>query len=134
MRLEGCDISRSGDENIFICGEAHVEVTGCRIHDAKVTGIQAINEKTICRLEGNELWGNGCGICVREEAEVVLVGNTIRDHARGDEGNQSSGAGLFVARDGAGCATVRPGNVFARNDGGDVVREEAGEGEEEEEE
>ena len=133
MCLEGCDIARSGDENIFACNGVHIDVTGCRIHDAKATGVHIFQINTVCRLEGSEIWGNRCGVCVRDGAETVLVGNAIRDHARGNEDDQFSGAGLFVASDAAGCATVSPDNVFARNAGGDVVREEAGEGGEEEE-
>ena len=133
VRLEGCSIARSGEDGVSIFRKSIVEVTACRIHDSVRAGLYLASGENTCRIEGCEIWGNGCGVFVRDQNEALLVGNTIRDHARGDEGNQSSGAGLFVTRSGAGCATVRPDNVFARNAGGDVVREEEEEEEEEEE-
>jgi len=70
------------------------------------------------RLEGCEIAGNAdCGVFVQNEGDPTLVGCTIRDHAAGEA------AGIFVRASARGKAAVGAGNVFARNVGGDVVRE-----------
>ena len=49
--------------------------------------------------------------------DPTLSGCTLRDHARGEA------AGVFVRSNAAGKATVGADCVFARNAGGDVVRQ-----------
>ena len=68
------------------------------------------------RFEGCELWGNACGgVLVCEGADPTLARCTIRDHAKG------RAAGVWV--EAGGNVTVGADCVFARNAGGDVVRE-----------
>ena len=129
VRLEGCDVSRSGNiheefgniDNVNVDQGASVDVTACRIHDGKGAGLAVFDPVTRCILKDNHFWGNGCGVFVGNGGDPLLLGNTFRDHKGGEE--DWSGAGLFVAHDAFGCATVRPDNVFERNAGGDVVRE-----------
>ena len=138
-RIEGCDISRSGMINVSIRDGASVDVTECRIHGgiwssgANVgieRGVDVCGENVLCKLERNEIFGHvGCGVYVGRGGDPLLVANTIRDHFRpgpvtGGLGADFSGAGLYVLADSAGCATVRPDNVFLRNALGDVVRRE----------
>ena len=67
------------------------------------------------RLERCELWGNADrGVCV-VGGNATLTACTIRDHARG----RASGVHVW----GGGSAAVGADCVFARNAGGDVVRE-----------
>ena len=122
--LEGCDVARSEDDNVSIGRGASVVVTACKIHQGKAAGIIVMDDETVCRLEGNEIWSNAqCGIYCGEGGDPLLTGNTIRDHEEDSDGEQEfCGAGLYVAADAAGCATVRPDNVFEQNELGDVVR------------
>ena len=70
------------------------------------------------RLEGCEIAGTAnCGVVVEDEGDPTLVGCTIRDHAAGEA------AGILVRPDARGKAAVGAGNVFTRNEGGDVVRQ-----------
>ena len=119
--MEKCTVARSGDNNVCIFGGAAVDVVACKSHDCKVAGVSIDGAETRCNLKDNEVWGNGCGVHVQAGGDPFLSGNTIRDHAEGEE--DYCGAGLFVAHDAAGCATVRPDNVFERNEGGNVVRD-----------
>ena len=67
------------------------------------------------RLEGTEVSGNAdCGLRI-SAGEPALVGCTLRDHAAG------KAAGVYVGGSARGAATA--GLIFARNAGGDVVRE-----------
>ena len=71
------------------------------------------------RLEGCEIAGNArCGVYVQEGGDPTLVGCSIHDHAAG------RAAGIFVHRTARGKAAVGVGNVFLRNEGGDVVRQQ----------
>ena len=73
------------------------------------------------RLEGCEIWGNSSSGCiVYGGGDPTLVGCTIRDHSVWTF--TGSGCGLYVRTDAAGKATATD-CVFARNAGGDVVRE-----------
>ena len=118
--LEGSTVARCGEDGISIHGGASVDVMACRIHDIDGAGVNISGNETRCRLEGNQIWGNGCGVSCRENGDPLLIANTIRDHPVGEESYR--GVGLHVADDAAGCATVRPDNVFERNARGDVVR------------
>ena len=51
-------------------------------------------------------------------ADPFLSGNTIRDHAGED------GWGVLVHHTAHGRATILPDNVFLRNEGGDVIRQD----------
>ena len=129
-RLEDCDFARSGADNVSIHDGASVLVKACRIHGGGAgghgCGVDVSGSRTVCRIEGCEIWRNSDGgIFVSRAGDPLLIGNTIRDHARGNDDDvlmASSGIGLFVIGDSVGLATVRPDNVFARNEGGDVVR------------
>ena len=69
-------------------------------------------------LERCELWGNANGgVRVQEEGDPTLAACIIRDHSAG------SAIGVIVRADAAGKATIGSDCVFARNAGGDVVRE-----------
>ena len=68
------------------------------------------------RLERCELWGNAdAGVRVWGGGGPTLAACTIRDHAKG------RAAGVWV--EAGGNVTVGADCVFARNAGGDVVRE-----------
>ena len=62
---------------------------------------------------------------MQEEGDPTLLACTLRDHAA------DFAAGVYVDASAVGMATIGPDCVFARNSGGDVVRD--GEGGEEEE-
>ena len=82
------------------------------------------NRGTKCRLEGSEIWANfGSGVIVADRGDPTLAGCTIRDHVGGGPWI-SRCCGVRVASDAAGMATVGADCVFARNAGGDVVRDE----------
>ena len=95
------------------------------IHAGRAAGVVVRNE-ACPRLIGNEIWGNGYGggVMILSSADPVLTHNVIRDHAGVD------GTGVWVAASARGRGDVGPGNVFARNAAGDVVREEGEEDEE----
>ena len=89
-----------------------------RINGCSGAGI-SISAPLRPRLIGNEIWGNGrLGITVDRGGDPFLSGNTIRDHAGVD------GRGVFVRRTSQGLATILPDNVFLRNEGGDVIRQD----------
>ena len=99
------------------CAIPHPPLTRChpRIHDSRGCGVRSYDGAG--RLERCELWGNATGgVLVRYEgAGPTLAACTIRDHA------VDRAAGVHVE---AGChATVGADCVFARNAGGDVVRD-----------
>ena len=75
------------------------------------------------RIEGCEIWCNmGPGVNVREGGDPSLFGCTLRDH--NGTAFKGSGCGVYVHADSAGKATGGAGScIFARNSGGDVVRE-----------
>ena len=86
-----------------------------RIHDGKACGVDVINGRG--RLQNCELWGNaGGGVYVQSNGNPTLAACTLRDHS------VHGACGVHVAAGSA--ATVGPDCVFARNAGGDVVREE----------
>ena len=90
-----------------------------RIHDGKDCGISVSGSGTRGRLEGCELFCNADGgIYVHEGGDPILSANIIRDH----EG--TLGMGVLVAADAAGLCTVLPDNVFLRNRGGNIVRDD----------
>ena len=94
-----------------------------RIHDGPYAGVRCSDSFTKGRLEGCEIWGHEkCGVYVEKGGDPTLVACTIRDHA---ESSSERGRGVLVAFSAAGLATVSADCVFARNAGGDVVREEA---------
>ena len=73
------------------------------------------------RLERCELWGNADGgVYVQMDGDLILATCTLRDHVAG------RAAGVYVSSTAAGRVTVGADCVFARNDGGDVVRQEEG--------
>ena len=119
-RLERSEIARNGKDNILISHGASVEVLACRIHGGKESGINVFGD-TQARIEGSEIFSNAeSGVYVSDMGDPLLLGNTIRDHSLGQF--FYCGAAVFVSGDAAGGATVRAGNVFARNELGDVVR------------
>ena len=61
VRLEGCIISRSGDDNVHISEDAHVHVSACKIHDAFGSGLCVSDDGKVW-LECNEIWGNKEGM------------------------------------------------------------------------
>ena len=72
------------------------------------------------RLLNNEIWANADGgVAVQAGGDPVLEDNVIRDHVTGGV----AACGVRIRISSAGLATVRPGNVFRGNAGGDVVRE-----------
>ena len=82
-------------------------------------GVRIDNAKG--RLEGCEIWNNkGPGVWVQKSGAPTLANCTIRDHS-GEFKNGGGGCGMWVSEKGK--ATMGPGNVFARNATGNVVRE-----------
>ena len=84
--------------------------------------VQVYGSKTLGRLEDCEVWNNARGGIHVSRGNPTIIGCTIRDHVG------AAACGLFLAAEvygyGVGNATVGAGNVFARNAGGDVVRQE----------
>ena len=69
------------------------------------------------RLERCELWGNADGgVFVHTGGDPTLSASTFRDHVEG------VAAGVYVAPDSRGKATIGSGCFFARNAKGGVVR------------
>ena len=70
------------------------------------------------RLERCELWGNGDGgVVVDMKGDPLLAACTLRDHVAG------KATGVYVHRSAAGKAMIGADCIFARNAGGDIVRE-----------
>ena len=89
-----------------------------RIHDSGGGDGVVVARGARPRLEGCELWGNADGgVYVKARGDPTLSACTLRDHAAG------VAAGVFVAFDARGKATVGADCVFARNAAGDVVRD-----------
>ena len=90
-----------------------------RIHDSGGGDGVVVARGARPRLEGCELFCNADGgIYVHEGGDPILSANIIRDH----EG--TLGMGVLVAADAAGLCTVLPDNVFLRNRGGNIVRDD----------
>ena len=122
-RLVGCDIKHNLGVGVLIRRGADPTLCANKIHDGGQEGVYVLGSGAKGRLEGCEIWGNeGGGVFVTLGGDPTLVGNTIRDHARWRL-LPHSGSGLFVDFDARGCAALGVGNVFARNEAGDVVRE-----------
>ena len=95
----------------------------CSIHGGQQGGVIVSGAGTKGRLEACQIWANTIvGVAVQKGGDPTLRGCTIRDHRRA-AWSLRGGAGLFVCADSAGKATTT-GCVFARNAGGDVVRED----------
>ena len=91
----------------------------CRIHDSGGGDGVVVTRGARPRLVGCELWGNtDGGIYVHEGGDPILTNNVIRDHAG------TLGMGVLVASDAVGLCTVGSDNVFLRNLGGNVVRDD----------
>ena len=60
-----------------------------------------------------------------EEGDPTLATCTIRDHALSLRFKDGTGCGVLVQPSAEGRATIGADCVFARNAGGDVMREEA---------
>ena len=70
------------------------------------------------RMERCELWGNANGgVVVFVRGDPTLAACILRDHAAG------VAAGVYVSSSAAGKVTIGADCVFARNAGGDVVRQ-----------
>ena len=90
-----------------------------RIHDSGGGDGVVVARGARPRLEGCELWGNADGgVYVHEGGDPFLSNNVIRDHAG------ALGMGVLVASDAVGLCTVGPDNLFLRNSGGNVVRDD----------
>ena len=70
------------------------------------------------------MWANAsCGVMVQSGGDPTLIGCLIRDHAyTGGKRAICSGCGVFVPPSAAGKAVIDGSCVFARNEGGNVVR------------
>ena len=87
-----------------------------RIDGSTQTGV-FISNNSRPRLISNEIWGSGrTGVNINDGGDPFLSRNIIRDHA---------GQGVLVEHTSNGLANILPDNVFLRNVGGDVVREQA---------
>ena len=94
------------------------------VHGGEGTGVAVLGRGSKCRMEGCEVWGNRVkGCMVRDGGELSLARCAVRDHASGGRGIGGTSCGVYVHAD-AGGLVVEPDCVFARNPGGDVVREE----------
>ena len=107
---------------MLIADGADPVVISNTIHDSDSTGVLVRGAATKGRLEQNVVWGNKeGGIGVYAGSDPILLGNTIREHARRG-GQRSSGIGLYIAESARGRVALGVGNVFTSNEGGDVVR------------
>ena len=98
---------------------------GHRIYDVQDWGVVVKDEGTKATLERCELWANRCGgLLVEGGGDLSLSACSVRDHAKR---GLSRAYGVYVAA--GSSATVGADCVFARNVGGDVVRQEEGGGE-----
>ena len=90
-------------------------VAACRrIHDSKGKGVTVTGRGTKGRLESCDIARNySHGVIASWGAEPTLVGCNVHDHP----GSQ----GVSIRSSACGMVTMGPGNVFARNVGGDVV-------------
>ena len=89
-----------------------------RIHDGQAAGVRIL--ETEGGMEDCEIWNNkSAGVQVEKKGVITVVGCSIRDHS----GESKNGGGCGVWLGGKAKATMGPGNVFARNATGNVVRE-----------
>ena len=119
-RLECCDLWANRDAGLFVAGGADPFCFANRIcgyGSQQGLGFGVL----VCdggrgRLEGNIICGsNDAGVAVTTDGDPILIGNVITDHAG------SNGFGFFVNDSARGRSTLGPGNIFARNAGGDMV-------------
>ena len=79
-------------------------------------GITIIGRGTKGRLEGCDIAGNFThGVSVSWGAAPSIVGCNVHDHS------VAGAQGVSIKSSACGMVTVGPGNVFARNVGGDVM-------------
>lgn len=92
LELDGCDITSEGSGCVIVSGGSNPFLHNNRIHDGKQVGI-LVNNNSKGKFEYNEIFNNGSGIEILDNADPTLSNNRIQNNRKN---------GVIIYNDGKG--------------------------------